>query len=100
MNISVSEDFTSGFETDTGTLSFELEARGDLSWQGLKPVTLDYVVSNLPTSQCHVFTEPHVLTFDQSRFDFYGTGTFLLARNDVDGFEVKKWAGWRSSRVA
>ena len=100
MNISVSEDFTSGFETDTGTLSFELEAPGDLSWQGLKPVTLDYVVSNLPTSQCHVFTEPHILTFDQSRFDFYGTGTFLLARNDVDGFEVKKWAGWHSSRVA
>jgi hypothetical protein len=87
--VTVAEDFTSGFETEIGILNFEIEARGDVSWLGLEPVGLDYVISNLPTSQCHVFTEPHVITFDQHRFDFYGTGTFLLTRNQIDDFEVK-----------
>jgi hypothetical protein len=89
INVTVAEDFTSGFETEIGILNFEIEARGDVSWLGLEPVGLDYVISNVPTSQCHVFTEPHVITFDQHRFDFYGTGTFLLTRNQIDDFEVR-----------
>ena len=91
INLTIAEDFTSGFETEIGILKFEFETRGDISWLGLEPVTLDYMISNLPTSQCHVFTEPHVITFDQHRFDFYGTGTFLMAKNEIDGFEVKKY---------
>jgi hypothetical protein len=47
-------------------------------------------VANLPTSQCHVFTEPHIVTFDQQRYDFYGTGTFLMVKNDVEQFEVRR----------
>ena len=78
-----------GFETDIGRLTFEIVARGDNSWMGLEPVTLDYSIANLPTSQCHVFTEPHLITFDQHRYDFYGTGTFLLSQNKVDDFEVR-----------
>ena len=81
-------EMKTGLETEIGRLSFDVEARGDISWIGLEAVSLDYMITNRPTSQCHVFTEPHVITFDQNRFDFYGTGTFLLHKNEIDDFEV------------
>jgi len=88
VNITVTEDFSSNFDVTHGQLSFSFLTDGDPAWNGMEGKTLNFSIANLPTSQCHVFTEPHVITFDQHRYDFYGTGTFLLQQNVQDDFEV------------
>jgi len=88
VNITVTEDFSSNFDVTHGQLSFSFLTDGDPAWNGMEGKTLNFSIANQPTSQCHVFTEPHVITFDQHRYDFYGTGTFLLQQNVHDDFEV------------
>lgn len=88
VNITVTEDFSSSFDISHGQLNFNFVTDGDSTWIGIEGLSLNYSISNLPTSQCHIFTEPHVITFDQHRYDFYGTGTFLLHQNIQDDFEV------------
>ena len=75
--IAVKEDFTSGYQTTRGYFEFT---------NGLD---VQYRIENRPTSQCHVATASHVVTFDQQRFDIHEIGDFVLQRNIQDAFEVR-----------
>ena len=56
-------------------------------------------VETLPSASCYVMTDPHILTFDQRRYDLYTSGTFLLVQTG-DGRHEVQVRTWRCGPVS
>ncbi|XP_033628836.1 von Willebrand factor D and EGF domain-containing protein-like [Asterias rubens] len=60
----------------------------DPFWNGFDPEDVEVTVEDGITAQCYAFTEPHFITFDRKKYDFYKTGTYVLMKSVVREFEV------------
>ncbi|XP_022112071.1 von Willebrand factor D and EGF domain-containing protein-like [Acanthaster planci] len=60
----------------------------DPFWDGFDPADVEVTVQDVQTAQCYAFTEPHFITFDRKKYDFYKTGTYVLVKSRVREFEV------------
>ena len=81
-------------DEDTANLvEFQVWCREDPAWASYTPPPLRVEVENVATAYCHVYTDPHIITYDQARYDLYSRGTFLLTAT-LDGrleVEVRLW---------
>jgi hypothetical protein len=86
INITASEDLKSSHSQVQGSLKARIEANHDM----IQHVFIDYVVEERPTSQCHVMTSGHFITFDEKKFQFFEkTGWFVLHKNTDFYIEIQ-----------
>ena len=97
VNVIAAQDFIDDPETEN---QVEIKVTSDSSREWLdyhiKPVRVS--VESITTSRCQVFTDPHIITFDQARYDFFTTGTFLLHKS-LDGVHETHVRFWDCSNM-
>ena len=75
-------------------IEFDVVDNGiDPLWIGHKIEPVHVIVDSVPVSACHVFSDPHIVTFDGARYDLYMSGTFLLTKSKHGEHEthVRLW---------
>ena len=77
--VSAKPNFVSNFQQVKGTIKLTFQVNDKV----LHHDFLDYQVENRPTSQCHLLTYGHIVTFDQYRQQIMSPGRHILLQNGV-----------------
>ena len=76
-NVSAKPNFVSNFRQVKGTIKLTFQVNDKVFHHDF----LDYQVENRPTSQCHLLTYGHIVTFDQYRQQISTSGRHILLQN-------------------
>ncbi|KAL8587757.1 hypothetical protein ACOMHN_020975 [Nucella lapillus] len=80
-------EYTPSAPNEIVTLIGALDDFGRGLWRQ-EIVDIQLELEELPVAQCHVFTDPHVITFDGKTYDLYSRGTFVLHKSLARDFTM------------
>ena len=86
-------------EDTVNMVELQVWCREDPAWASYSVPPLHVEVETVATAYCHVYTDPHLITYDQARYDLYSRGTFLLTATQDGRLEVEVRL-WRCGPVS
>ena len=86
-------------EATVNMVEFSVWCEEDPAWASYSPPPLRVEVETVATALCHVYRDPHIITYDQARYELYSRGTFLLTSTQ-DGRQQVEVRLWRCGPVS
>ena len=86
-------------EATVNMVEFQVWSAEDPAWASYSLPSLQVEVETLAPAYCHVYTDPHIITYDRARYDLYARGTFLLTTTQDGQYQVEVRL-WRCGPVS
>ena len=86
-------------EDSVNMVELEVWSQEDPAWASYSLPPLQVEVESVAPAYCHVYTDPHIITYDQARYELYSRGTFLLTSTE-DGRQEVEVRLWRCGPVS
>nr|XP_039261524.1 von Willebrand factor D and EGF domain-containing protein-like [Styela clava] len=59
----------------------------DAAWAGYDAPDVEVTITDVDTSQCYSYTDPHIVTLDGALYDLHTTGTFVMYESTERDFK-------------